>query len=177
MTVSQNGQATPRKRASILIVEDNVPLATCLEMLLEAHSYEVSRTADGFGGLESIKLMDFDVILCDLMMPGLTGDRLHSEVRRIKPHLCDRFIFMSGDPDKGKWAKSLASTDRPIFEKPFALTELLKVIEEVVQANPGRNVRSQSSPASVCPRPYHRGWGTSFVKRNLGKSYGNVEVE
>jgi CheY-like chemotaxis protein len=109
--------------------------------------------------------MDFDVILCDLMMPGLSGDRLHSEVRRLKPHLCDRFIFMSGEPDKLKWARSPAATGRPIFEKPFALTELLKAIEEVVQANPGKNLGSQS-PASVCAWPYHYGWGKWLAKSN-----------
>jgi CheY-like chemotaxis protein len=126
------------KRASILIVEDNVPLATCLEMLLEAHSYEVCRTTDGFGGLESIKLMDFDVIICDLMMPGMTGGRLHSAVRCLKPYLCDRFIFMSGHPEKLNSAEFASCTERPIFWKPFAMRDLLEAIDGVVQAKIGK---------------------------------------
>ena len=128
-------QPTHGKRAKrVLIVEDNVPLASCLEMLLEAHSYEVCRTTDGNGGLESIKLMDFDVILCDLLMPGLNGDRLHAAVGELKPHLCDRFIFMSGDPERQKWSEVASCAGRPIFWKPFALGELLDAIDEVAHA-------------------------------------------
>jgi CheY-like chemotaxis protein len=123
------------KKGSILIVEDNIPLATCLEMLLEAHSYEVCRTTDGNGGLKSIKLMDFDVILCDFVMPGLTGDLLYSTVRQLKPHLCDRFIFMTGYPNNPESARFAASTDRPIFWKPFDLRKLLDAINGVMQQN------------------------------------------
>jgi two-component system cell cycle response regulator CtrA len=123
------------KRASILVVEDNVPLATCLEMLLEANSYEVCRTTNGIGGLESIKLMDFDVILSDLVMPELDGYQLHSAVRQIKPHLCERFIFMSGHPGTLEPSSSASGTDRPIIRKPFSMCDLLSAIEGVVQAN------------------------------------------
>jgi DNA-binding response OmpR family regulator len=125
------------RKASILIVEDNVPLATCLEMLFEAHSYEVSRTSDGQGGLESMKLMDFDVILCDLIMPGMTGDLLHSAVQRFKPHLCDRFIFMSGHPDKVESCD--CCEERPVFHKPFEVQELLAAIDAVAYGRRSRN--------------------------------------
>jgi len=124
---------TKSRRASVLIVEDNVSLATCLEMLLEAHSYEVCRTINGEGGLKNIKLMDFDVILCDFVMPGLTGDLLYSAVRLFKPHLCNRFIFMSGETNNKKLVEFAASTGRPIFWKPFVLRDLLEGIEAVVR--------------------------------------------
>jgi CheY-like chemotaxis protein len=120
------------KKASALIVEDNVPLATCLEMLLEANSFEVCRTVDGAGGLVNIRLMDFDVILCDLVMPGLNGYQLHAAVRQIKPHLCDRFIFMSGYPKSGG-PQTAACTARPILWKPFTERDLLTAIEDVLR--------------------------------------------
>ena len=118
------------QRASILVVEDNVPLATCLEMLLESQGFEAYRTGDGYGALQNIKLRDFDIILCDLVMPGLSGYQLHAEVRGIKPHLCDRFLFMSGYP---QMQASAVSTGRPILHKPFATDILLAAIDDVVR--------------------------------------------
>ena len=121
-----------------MVVEDHVPLATCLEMLLEANSYEVIRTVDGAGALESIKLMDFDVILSDLVMPGLDGYQLHSAVQQIKPHLCDRFIFMSGHPDKAARSSTVSYTGRPVLWKPFATSTLLAAVEEITRMNSGK---------------------------------------
>jgi DNA-binding response OmpR family regulator len=148
MISAERTNGSRSKRRSVLIVEDNVSLATCLEMLLEAHDYEVYRTIDGTGGLQSIKLMDFDIVLCDLIMPGLTGDLLHSAVRLFKPYLCDRFIFMSGHPDKEKWSGLPTCAGRPIFWKPFPVSELLAAIEQVLQENACRpNTRQlQSAP-------------------------------
>jgi CheY-like chemotaxis protein len=133
------------RKTSVLIVEDNVPLATCLEMLLEANSYEVARTVDGPGGLQSIRLADYDVILCDLVMPGMTGDQLYEAVREVKPKLCDRFIFMSGDTEKGKWSEVAAQTGRPMFWKPFPLEDLLAGIQRVIQENAPKRIMALAS--------------------------------
>ena len=134
-------------KRSILIVEDNVQLATCLEMLLEAHAFEVCRTSDVPGGLEYIKLIDFDVILCDFVMPGLTGDLLYAEAATLKPHLLDRFIFMSGHSDEQKWVRFATTTNRPVFWKPFAVGELLQTIENVAQSNRLTGMRTQVDAA------------------------------
>ena len=142
-------RASRPKRPSVLIVEDNVQLASCLEMLLEAHSYEVCRTIDGNGGLESIKLMDFDVIVCDLLMPGMNGDRLLRAVGELKPRLCDRFIFMSGDPERRRWSETATCMGRPIFWKPFAVGELLAAINELAHS---KTRASKSAPAEFGSR-------------------------
>jgi DNA-binding NtrC family response regulator len=132
-------------RTSILVVEDNIQLAVCLEMLLEANSYEVYRTSDGVGGLESIRLMDFDVILSDINMPGLDGYQLLGEVSRIKPHLCDRFIFMSGYPSE--WSLR-PDVDRPILKKPFNLERLLLALNEVIEPRQRKQIELSKDSAS-----------------------------
>ena len=126
----------PRGKPTILIVEDNSSLATCLEMLLETHGYEVWRTIDGSGGLESMKLKDFDVVLCDLVMPGLCGDILHAAVSLFKPHLCERFIFMSGQLENLPEVEGDTCMGRPILRKPFAAEQLLQAIQDVLQSGP-----------------------------------------
>lgn len=140
--------AKPRgRKTSVLIVEDNVPLASCLEMLLETHGFETCRTADGAGALQSIKLMDFDVILCDLVMPGLSGDQLHQAIHKLKPHLCDRFIFMSGHPQNQRPAELVSGSDRPILRKPFDLRTLTEAIDEILKN------KSQRPPPMAAVKP------------------------
>jgi CheY-like chemotaxis protein len=119
-------------RASVLIVEDNVSLGTSLEMLLESFSFEVARTTDGVGGLRNIKLMDFDVILCDFVMPEMSGDVFYLAVQRLKPELCDRFIFMSGHREDPKWAQFASSTGSAVLWKPFKVEELVNAIRGVL---------------------------------------------
>jgi CheY-like chemotaxis protein len=127
-------QAKPRERSpSVLIVEDNTLLAQSLEMLLEKNSFEVTCTTDGVGGLRNIELIDFDVILCDMVMPNLSGDMLYMAVQRLKPHLCNRFIFMTGQQDDPKWELFANRTHTILLCKPFPLDALLNAIREVLQ--------------------------------------------
>jgi len=127
-----------------LIVEDNVALGESLEMLLETSSFDVSRTTDGVGGLHNINLMDFDIILCDLVMPNLSGDMLYMSVRRVKPHLCSRFIFMTGNQDDPKWEQFARSTGTTLLRKPFTLNTLVNAIREVMQKNLLTELRTNS---------------------------------
>ena len=131
----------PRGKRTVLIVDANVSLATCLEMLLETHGYEVWRTIDGSGGLESMKLKDFDVVLCDLVMPGLCGDVLHAAVGLFKPHLCERFIFMSGQLEKLPEVEGDTCMGRPILRKPFPAEQLFQAIAEVLKARTSEPTR------------------------------------
>jgi DNA-binding NarL/FixJ family response regulator len=139
---------------SVLIVDDNIQLATCLEMLLEAHSFEVCRTTNVSGALKHIQLADFDVILCDFVMPGQNGDVLYEAVGREKPHLRDRFIFMSGRSDDPKWIEFVVATGRPIFWKPFAVGDLLNAIQSVArsshEARPGFGRSTRQSLTAAC---------------------------
>ena len=118
---------------SILLLDDDEQLAEALKALLEAHNFVVTLARNGVEGVREVIAMDFDVILCDFVMPGLTGDLLYSAVRLFKPHLCNRFIFMSGETNDKKLVEFAASTGRPIFWKPFVLLDLLEGIEAVVR--------------------------------------------
>ena len=166
------GRRMKTTKRSILIVEDNVQLAICLEMLLEAHDFEVCRTSDVAGGLEYIKLMDFDVILCDFVMPGLTGDLLYAAAATLKPHLLDRFIFMSGHSDEQKWVQFATTTNRPVFWKPFAVGELLQTIENVAQSNRLTGMRTQVDAACCAGGDVSAGGARS----TLSNSHANLQA-
>jgi CheY-like chemotaxis protein len=108
----------------VLIVDDELVLANALGRSLDA-DYEVAIATSGREGLEVIRRDDrFDVILCDLIMPGITGMDLYEEVRRTKPALAERIVFMSGGTFTPRTREFLATVKNPALDKPFDLSTL-----------------------------------------------------
>ena len=59
---------------SILLLDDDVELADTLKLLLESRNYVVTTVKNGVEGLREVMSFDFDVIMCDMMMPTMPGD-------------------------------------------------------------------------------------------------------
>src|ERR1700712_2430515 len=96
---------------SILLLDDDVELADTLKMLLESRNFVVTTVKNGVEGLREIMSLDFDIIMCDMMMPSMPGDMFYLAVQRTKPHLCKRFIFITGHSDKPKIEEFLKNVD------------------------------------------------------------------
>ena len=127
---------------SLLMLEDDLKLAEIIRVFLEAHSFEVTCVTDGVEGLRQAMATDFDIILCDLMMPNVPGNMFYLAVKRIKKHLCNRFVFMTGYKTDPLWNGFLSKVDCPVIEKPFALADLLSTVQTVLTEN-----------ALNCPKP------------------------
>src|ERR1700723_1815462 len=80
----------------ILLLEDDEDFRNIIKDFLESKFYNVVTVRNGVEGVREIMASDFEVILCDMMMPTLPGDMFYLAVERMRPHLCDRFIFMTG---------------------------------------------------------------------------------
>lgn len=117
---------------SVLILEDDLDFAQILCLFLEDHSFTVTCVSNGVDGLRQIMAQDFDVILCDLMMPNLPGDKFHMAVERAKKHLTKNFIFMTGHMADPRWAVFLSKASGPVLGKPFSLDELLSTIQTLL---------------------------------------------
>ena len=61
----------------------------------------------------------FDLILCDLMMPDMTGMDLHRELARLVPEQASRMIFLTGGAFTAKARRFLSETPKEHIEKPF----------------------------------------------------------
>lgn len=111
----------------ILILEDEETVSKFIRFALEpANSVVV--VSNGVDGVKEIQNGDFDVIICDMMMPKLPGDMFYSAVERIKPHLCSRFIFMTGFTDDEKIKAFIKRIDGLMLPKPFKAQDLLELI-------------------------------------------------
>ena len=101
-TASTEIPASELEIKKILLVDDDVGLAAALKELLEGHNYLVTSAYNGMEALREVMESDFDVIVCDMMMPQMPGDMFYLAVKKTKPELCDRFLFITGHVDNLK---------------------------------------------------------------------------
>ena len=120
---------------SVLMLEDDLDFAEMLRVYLESNSFQVTCVTNGVEGLRQVLARDFDIILCDLLMPNLPGDMFHRAVERARSYLCRRFIFMTGYKADPKWTAFLSRINSPVLGKPFALEDVLSTIQTVLTEN------------------------------------------
>jgi CheY-like chemotaxis protein len=115
---------TPRSRGRILVIDDEPVLASALGRTLET-DFDVTVLSSGQEALRRLKEdQPFDVILCDLLMPGLTGMDLYEELSQSSPRIAERMIFMTGGTFTARARDFLAAVPNPALDKPFDLSML-----------------------------------------------------
>jgi DNA-binding response OmpR family regulator len=117
---------------SILLLEDDNQLANLLKDGLENQGYMVTVVGNGAEGLKKIMIADFSVIVCDMVMPNFPGDMFYLAVERIRPHLCKRFIFITGHRGDRKIEQFIRSIRGLMLWKPFDMHVLLDAINVVI---------------------------------------------
>ncbi|MDD5138935.1 MAG: response regulator [Verrucomicrobiales bacterium] len=119
------------KTKSILILEDDAALAFILKEALENQRYVVTVVPNGAEGLKKIMAGDYSVILCDMVMPNFPGDMFYLAVERVRPQLCNRFIFMTGHQGDRKIEQFIRSIRGLMLWKPFEMHVLFDAIKVV----------------------------------------------
>ena len=125
--------AEPAPRRKLLLLDDDLALADSTRMILEKNGYEVNTAADGVQGIKKILASDYSIILCDMVMPNLAGDMFYTAVERVKPHLCKRFLFMTGHGGDRKIDEFIRKVRGLILWKPFQSHILMESIQAVEQ--------------------------------------------
>ena len=120
---------------TILLLDDDLELADTLKSLLQSRNFLVTTAKNGVEGLREVMAMDFDVILCDMLMPTMPGDMFYLAVQKVKPHLCKRFLFITGHGDDARTNEFLHKTDGLAVFKPVPTDELVQMISLVLQRN------------------------------------------
>jgi PAS domain S-box-containing protein len=125
----------PPKRGKILIVDDEVSVARTLRALLE-NEHDLSLAENGAEALAAISAASkrgFDVIMCDLMMPGMSGMELYERIRHEYPGLEQRMVFMTGGVSMERARQFLATCLNLTFEKPFDFDRLRRTLRQLVE--------------------------------------------
>jgi PAS domain S-box-containing protein len=120
--------ARPSRRR-VLVVDDEAAIVRLLSEALEPIAHVTCETTSGRALELLLSEAQFDVVLCDVMMPGLSGIDLHERVARDRPELASKFVFMSGGTYTAHARDHLERVANPRLDKPFRVAQLLEVIE------------------------------------------------
>ena len=117
------------RRGSILIVDDDEFIGTTLMRLLE-RNFDVAMTTRSAQARDWLLRGDrYDVILCDLLMPQLSGMDLYDQVAAAAPDQANRMILLTGGALTTTVRDFRDRVHNPRLEKPFELARLLTLIK------------------------------------------------
>lgn len=117
---------------TILMLEDDDTFSEIFGAYLSSQGFMVVRVPSGAEGLKKILATDFDVIICDMVMPGFPGDMFYLAVSRTRPHLLRRFIFMTGYQGDKKIDEFIRRIRGMVLWKPFQFHEMMERIDVVL---------------------------------------------
>jgi CheY-like chemotaxis protein len=115
-------------RGRVLIIDDEPGVLRVLELILGRH-HDLFTERTAAAALQRILAGElFDLILSDLMMPGMTGIALLKELTKVAPSQAKRLVFLSGGASTHEAREFLATTLHRLIEKPFDADEILNFV-------------------------------------------------
>jgi nitrogen-specific signal transduction histidine kinase/CheY-like chemotaxis protein len=123
-----------KNRARILIIDDEPLLGQTLRLAFQ-EKHDVDVAASGREALERLaKDSAYDLVLCDLMMPDVSGEHVFKAVSEHSPGLLPRFVFMTGGAFTERAQEFLARFQGRQLEKPFNIDEVESLLAELSAA-------------------------------------------
>ena len=120
------------RRPLILVVEDDPSIQTMLTLLLESEGYEVVSARDGLEGLVKMDLQHPSIMILDLMMPNVSGERVLEEVRSDPRMNAVPILVVSGRHDVREAFDPVVGSEN-VFPKPLDPGKLVRRIEEILE--------------------------------------------
>jgi PAS domain S-box-containing protein len=120
----------PPDRGRILVVDDEPLVAALLGRLLSP-DHDVAVATSASEALATLAEQTFDVIICDVMMPGTTGMDLYGIIHTKDPRLAGNMVFVTGGAFVPRIADFLASIENPKLDKPIDVKLLLRTVREI----------------------------------------------
>jgi PAS domain S-box-containing protein len=127
----------PARRGRVLVVDDEPTIVSIITRMLDKKHEVVSALSADAGRAILEKDNRFDVVLCDLMMPGMTGMELHEWLLQKDPELAARVIFLTGGAFTPNAAEYIEHVTNPTLEKPFDSTKLGEAVSAAMSRASG----------------------------------------
>jgi CheY-like chemotaxis protein len=126
-----NPPPVSQRTLRVLIVDDDRLVAKATKRQLSP-PHAVTLASSGAEALELTGRQDFDAILCDVMMPGMTGMEFHDRVQQKDPALASRFVFITGGAFTPQARERFSRNNNPHITKPFTTSELIAALEAAI---------------------------------------------
>lgn len=118
---------------SVLIVDDEPMARTLLRLMLVRAGFNVSEAEDGFDALEKVKRNRPDIILLDVMMPGMDGFSVCETLRRESETAALPIIMLSAKTDLDSVNKGLRVGATKYLTKPISPDELTRHVRDALE--------------------------------------------
>jgi CheY-like chemotaxis protein len=123
----------------VLVLEDDPAFREVITDFLAECGYTVVAVQNGAEGVREVMASDFGLILCDMQMPAMPGDMFYRAVERLRPRLCERFVFMTGNRGVSPAGEFIKKVNGYVLQKPFQLKALM---DSISYTEVRRNFRS-----------------------------------
>jgi signal transduction histidine kinase len=129
--------------STILIVDDDVTARETLVALLDGNDYEINLAQDGFQALKMLETLPVDLILLDVMMPGMDGFEVCSRIRAIQKIAEVPIIILTALDDRDSLLRGIESGADDFLTKPIDRYELIARVRTILRLNRYRNLVEQ----------------------------------
>ena len=132
--VARTRTVTPAASASsslrILVVDDEAPIGRVLHKIF-GRDHQVTLSTSGADAVQRLASESYDVVFCDLMMPGVSGAEVFRQVTAVRPELGSKFVFMTAGAFTPAARAFLETVSNRRVSKPFDFAELRRVLADV----------------------------------------------
>jgi DNA-binding response OmpR family regulator len=121
-------------RPRVLLIDDEVAIRAALARFFTRRGWEVVEAPDGECARGLLAPNDgraFDLVVCDLRMPRFSGCDFYQWLRHVRPDALAKLVFTTGDVVGAQSADFLREARRPVLEKPFELSELDRIVDDI----------------------------------------------
>ena len=116
---------------AILVVDDDLQLASALQWILADENFLVDIALDGEEALAKVKTHDYNAVICDMKMPRMRGDEFFLKARDLRSNVSDRFIFITGFATDPHITSFFNRHEVKYLVKPFPIQGLIRCVREL----------------------------------------------
>jgi len=132
-TVTPIAQPTSVRRGRVLLIDDEEAVGRVMTRVLQ-REHDVSSVTDAREALTLIAAgEDFDVVFCDIMMPGMTGIAFFESLEKSNPELARRIVFVTGGAFTQSTTEFLDRTSNLTVSKPFDAVALKRIVADYIR--------------------------------------------
>lgn len=131
--------------ARVLVVEDEPTVARLIADVLEDGGMHVDVLFDGREALERATRNAYDLVICDMKMPGIDGQHFFRSLADARSPLLDRFLFVTGDVLAPQTQEFLECNHVPHVAKPFRVEELTERVYSLLNGERARAGRAAAA--------------------------------
>ena len=123
----------------VLVIDDEEWILELVRQILQQDGFQVDLANDGETALSQVSRGQYEMLVCDWKMPGLSGTQLYERIARTAPDAARRLMFMTGDVVSDSFQNFLKQHAKTCLSKPFSVQEFRSSVDAFMKELPRRD--------------------------------------